>query len=168
MKTKDIRINEKLIRSYKPCIEGLTSFTEHYKDISIKTLITSKKISYEHKVWLLGHIVPPELLVLWAIDSSFAAYKYSDIRFDYYASGAADAAADAMYYVNNNTYYAISAAVYAANAAYFAAPYSSFTAAVYAVNAAYFSAPYNSVTAYYNAQKERLQSLLYFIENEGE
>jgi len=150
MKTKDIRINEKLIRSYKPCIEGLTSFTEHYKDISIKTLITSKKISYEHKVWLLGHIVPPELLVLWAIDSSFAAYKYSDIRFDYYASGAADAAADAMYYVNNNTYYATNAA------------------ANYAVNAAYFSAPYNSVTAYYNAQKERLQSLLYFIENEGE
>ena len=43
-----------------------------------------------------------------------------------------------------NTYYVISAAVYAA----------------------YFAAPYSSVTAYDNAQNERLQSLLYFIETE--
>ena len=129
MKTKDIRVNKELIMKYDPCISGLDNFNKHYKDISIKKLINSKNISYEHKVWLLRHIVPPDLLVLWAIDSSFAAYEYSHISANAadYAAGAAGAAANA--------------AVYAADAANYA-------------NAANY------------AKNERLQSLLYFIENE--
>jgi len=138
VKTKDIKINAKLIRSYKPCIEGLANFNRHYKDISIKTLINSSNISYEHKVWLLRHIVPPDLLVLWAIDSSFAAYEYSDIT----------AAANAAEYAANSAYYATKAAAYAANAA---ANYA------YAANGAANGA---------SAQNERLQALLYFIEGE--
>jgi len=145
MKTKDIRINAKLIRSYKPCIEGLANFTEHYTDISIKEFINSKNISYNHKVWLLKHIVPTDLLVLWAIDSSFVAYKYYDISTNAadYAAGAAGAAANAAVYA---PYYAAGAA---ANAAVYAAD-----AAANGANGA-------------NSQNERLQSLLYFIENEG-
>ena len=139
MKTKDIRINAKLIRSYKPCIEGLANFTEHYKDISIKELINSKNISYEHKVWLLRRIAPTGLLVLWAIDSAFAAYEYANISSNYYAADSAD--------------YAIAAA----NAADYAAYYAS-DAADYAVNGAANGA---------SAKNERLQALLYFIENEG-
>ena len=114
MKTKDIRINKELIMKYKPCIEGVDNFNKHYTDISITELINSENISYVHKVWLLVHIVPKELMILWAIDSSFAAYEHSVIA----------------------AYAAACAAIYAANG------------------------------ASYNAKNERLQSLLYFIENE--
>ena len=77
MKTKDIRINAKLIRSYKPCLNGLKNFNKHYTDISIKQLINSKKISYDDKVWLLKRIVNIDLLDPWAIDNSIASYKNS-------------------------------------------------------------------------------------------
>jgi len=143
MKTKDIRVNEELIMKYKPCLDGLANFKKHYKDISIKQLINSKKISYDHKVWLLKHIVPTELLVLWAIDSSFAAYKYSDTtnRAAYYSEQAA------YYAAYNDDYYAEYVAYNAVRAA---------SAANAAANAA------NGATA----QNERLQALLYFIEGE--
>ena len=158
MKTIDIRINAKLIRKYEPCIEGLANFNRHYKDISIKTLINSKKISYEHKIWLLKRIVNIDLLILWSIDSSFAAYKYSVIKFDYYAADAADAASD----YSNAAYHAITAANAAEYAitAYYAAYYAAY-AAEYAANAADF---YDKD----NAKNERLQALLYFIETEKE
>ena len=158
MKTKDIRINKELILKYNPCLDGLDNFNMHYTDISIKKLINSKKISYDHKVWLLRRIAPTGLLVLWAIDSSFAAYKNFDNNSNYYgpyhatkaAACAADYAADAA--ANNAPYSAATAAVYAADAEYYAA-----FAASYAAHPAHF---------YENAQNERLQALLYFIENE--
>jgi hypothetical protein len=153
MKTIDIRINEKLIRRYEPCLDGLANFNEHYTDISIKKLINSKKISYEHKVWLLRIIVPIDLLVLWAIDSSFAAYKYPDITA---AANAADHATNAAYYATKADDYATNAAANYANAAYFA-----IKAADYAIKADYHATFYAA-----KAKKERLQSLLYFIENE--
>jgi len=148
MKTKDIRINAKLIRSYKPCIEGLANFTEHYTDISIKQLINSKKIDYEHKVWLFKKIVPIDLLILWAIDSAFAAYEYANISSNYYTADAAD--------------YAITAD----NAAYYAA--TAIYAADYAANAAYYAANGADFYDKDNAKNERLQALLYFIETEKE
>jgi len=151
MKTKDIRINKELIMKYKPCIEGVDNFNKHYTDISITELINSENISYYNKVWLLRYIVPVDLLVLWAIDSSFAAYEYSVISSNYYAITAAVDAANAADYAITAPYYAANAAANAAtNAAYYA-----ITAADYAANGA-------------SAQNDRLQSLLYFIENEGE
>jgi len=147
MKTKDIKINEALIMKYSPCREGLANFNRHYKDISIKTLINSKNISYDDKVWLLRIIVPKELMVLWSIDSCFATYEYSVIY-----SVCWDLASDAADY-------AITAAANAANAA---SDYSN--AAHYAVIAAAYAA--HAARGDGNAQNKRLQSLLYFIEGE--
>jgi len=147
VKTKDIRINEALIMKYEPCLGGLANFNRHYKDISIKTLINSKNISYDDKIWLLRIIVPKELMVLWAIDSSFATYEYSVIYSVYW-----DLASDAANY----------ATTAAANAANAASDYSN--AAHYAVIAAAYAA--HAARGDANARKERLQSLLYFIENE--
>ena len=154
MKTIDIRVNEELIMKYYPCREGLDNFNKHYKDISIKEFINSEKISYDDKIWLLRIIVPKELMFLWAIDSSFAAYKNSVISSNYYTI---TAAANAAYYAANGAYYAANAAD-AANAAA-NAPY-------YAVNASR-EVIGGSVLNTIDAQKERLQALLYFIENEG-
>ena len=151
VKTKDIRVNKELIMKYRPCPDGLDNFNKYYKDISIKELINSKKISYKHKVWLLRRITPTDLLVLWSIDSAFAAYEYSDTtnRAAYYAEHTAyhaEYAANAEY----TAYYAGYAAYYAVRAA---------EAVYYAFNSAFFKD---------NAQDERLQALLYFIETEGE
>ena len=77
MKTKDIRVNAKLIMKYEPCLGGLANFKKHYKDISIKELINSKNISYDDKIWLLKRIVNIDLLDPWAIDNSIASYKNS-------------------------------------------------------------------------------------------
>ena len=137
MKTKDIKINEALIMKYSPCREGLANFNRHYKDISIKTLINSKNISYDDKVWLLRIIVPKELMVLWSIDSAFAAYEYS--AYGPFASAAARDAANAASDYSNAAHYAVIAAAYAAHAA----------------------------RGDGNAQNKRLQSLLYFIKNEN-
>jgi hypothetical protein len=167
MKTKDIRVNKELIMKYEPCLDGLANFNAHHTDISITELINSENISYEHKVWLLRHIVPPDLMVLWAIDSSFAAYEYSVIYVNnniyadnalYYAANAANA----PYYATN--YYA-DAAYYAANAANAADSADSADTANYAVYAAVYAA--NGAANGANAQNERLQALLYLIENEG-
>jgi hypothetical protein len=140
MKTKDIRINEALIMKYSPCREGVANFNRHYKDISIKTLINSKNISYDDKIWLLRIIVPKELMVLWSIDSSFVTYEYSVIYFTYrdFASDAASNAANAASDYSNAAHYAVTAAAYAAHAA----------------------------RGDGNAQNKRLQALLYFIEGE--
>jgi len=159
MKTKDIRINKELIMRYNPCLEGLDNFNKHYTDISIKELINSENISYDHKVWLLKHIVPTDLLVLWAIDSSFAAYEYSATanRAAYYAEQAA------YYAAYNDDYYAEYVAynaVRAANAANAAA-----NAALSATATATYAYRYDGISVH-DAQDERLQSLLYFIENE--
>ena len=156
MKTVDIRINEKLICRYGPCLEGLDNFNEYYTDISIKELINSEKIDYEHKVWLLKYIVPIDLLVLWAIDSSFAAYEYPSISA---AANAADYASDAAYHATKADYYATNAAANYAKAADYAI--NATNVAAYAIKAADYATFFAA-----NAKKERLQSLLYFIENE--
>jgi len=163
MKTIDIRINEKLIRRYEPCLDGLDNFNEYYTDISIKKLINSKKISYEHKVWLLKYIVPVDLLVLWAIDSSFAAYEYPNIAA---AANAADYAANAAYHATKADYYATNAAANYAKAADYAI--NAANAAAYAIKAADYAikADYHATFFAANAKNERLQSLLYFIEGE--
>jgi len=107
MKTIDIRINQELIKKYKPCPEGIKNFKEYYTDISIEELINSTRISYVDKTWLLKKIVPMDLLVLWAIDSSFSAYdlylnkeadKYEDLRDYHYADfrHVCDSASEAM------------------------------------------------------------------------
>ena len=141
MNTKDIRINAKLIRRYDPCLGGLANFKKHYKDISIKELINSKKISYDDKIWLLKRIVNIDLLALWAIDNSIASYKNS-VCYGVYVAAAdsiIDKAADYPEYISRFAYY---------------------TAAYAASYAASDSISWNK------AKKERLQSLLYFIENE--
>jgi len=163
MKTIDIRVNEALIKKYDPCPKGVVNFNKHYTDISIKTLINSSNISYGDKIWLLKQIVPSELMVLWSIDSAFAAYEYSpNVIYRYSCDFAFNASNDATFadYAANNIViptddtpmnvagYAISAANYAVDAA------------KCAVDAADF---YDKD----NAQNERLQALLYLIENEG-
>ena len=142
MKTRDIRVNKELIMKYETCIEGLDNFNKHYTDISIKTLINSEKISYDDKIWLLRIIVPKELMVLWSIDSAFAAYEYSVIYSVYwdFASNAASNAANAASDYPNAAHYAVIAASNAAN---------------YAASDSF---------SWNEAKNERLQSLLYFIE----
>ena len=166
MKTKDIRINAELIMRCDSYLAGSDNFNKHYKDISIRTFINSKNISYYDKIWLLKQIVPKELMVLWAIDSSFAAYEYSVIYVNnniyadnalYYAANAANA----PYYATN---YYVNAAVCAANAADTADTADTANTANYAVYAAVYAA--NGAANGASAQNERLQSLLYFIEGE--
>jgi len=157
MKTIDIRINAKLIRSYKPCIDGIVNFNKHYTDISIKQLINSKNISYRDKLWLLKKIIPTELLILWAIDSAIESEASAFAACEYSATYSA-----CEYSVISSTYrdFAFEAATTAANAVSDCsnAAYHAGLAASYAAQAA---------RSYDNAQNERLQALLYLIENEG-
>jgi len=135
MKTKDIRINKELIMKYEPCLGGLANFKRHYTDISITELINSENINYDHKIRLLRHIVPTELLVLWALDGSIAAYEYSAC-YEVYAAAVASIIANAGYpdYVSRFAYHT--------------------------------SSYIHSSSSWNEAKNERLQSLLYFIENE--
>jgi hypothetical protein len=139
----NIRLNKKIIKSLKPCADRYENFLKYYSDFDgqLEEFLDLENITYQDKIWLAVRLMPRFLVEVFAIDCAVRASAYA-----------------------TDAYAPTNAARYAAAAATYAYTDADAYTALYAADAAHYAAAYYAADAAAERQNQ-IESIIYLIQN---